>query len=33
MAKREPNACLSRLIDETGWSQSQFATAVTLKDC
>jgi hypothetical protein len=28
MAKREPNACLSRLLDETGWSQSQFATAV-----
>ncbi|MZE79183.1 hypothetical protein [Streptomyces xinghaiensis] len=28
MAKREPNTCLSRLLDETGWSQSQFATAV-----
>ncbi|MGK5729814.1 tetratricopeptide repeat protein [Streptomyces sp. URMC 124] len=28
MAKREPNVCLGRLLDETGWSQSQFATAV-----
>ncbi|MEU5427585.1 tetratricopeptide repeat protein [Streptomyces olivoreticuli] len=28
MAKRESNACLCRLLDETGWTQSQFATAV-----
>ncbi|MBQ0983146.1 tetratricopeptide repeat protein [Streptomyces sp. F63] len=28
MAKREPNACLSRLLGETGGSQSRFATAV-----
>ncbi|MFD4700945.1 tetratricopeptide repeat protein [Streptomyces niveus] len=28
MAKREQNGCLSRLLNESAWSHSQFATAV-----